>query len=230
MSMPSGGMASAPPTVSASPSGQVNLVGAQGPSGQPQARRGGSSTLVPTASPPDPSRRSSTEHQRRTVLTARPLPSEGNGFPKSEGSCSLSRNSGPEPPAAAGHVGRAPAKKAAFNEQAYVDVLRENARVDRLVSHVSAAGSPLLPASPRHSQSCPPSGGAQIILPVASTISLDDISSGKVSAPARQAPVIDGSQECYNDEVFSFWKPPSFFSNWTPYAFLVQGIRYVCGR
>ncbi|CAB1103025.1 unnamed protein product [Ectocarpus sp. CCAP 1310/34] len=186
--------------VSAAPGGLVNHAEAQGPSGQPQARHGGSSTLVPTAPPPDPLRRSPTERQRRTVLTAPPLPSASDGFPKSEVSCSLSRDSGPEPPAAAGHVGRTPAMKAAFNEQTDADVLRENARVDRLVSHDSAAGSPLLPASPRNSQSGPPSGGTQIVLPVAGAISLDDIFSGKVSAPARQAPVFDGIQEYYNDE------------------------------
>ena len=120
--------------------------------------------------------------------------------------------------------------KAAFNEQAYADVLRENARVDRLVSHASAAGSPLLPASPRNPQSGPPSGGTQIVLPVAGAISLDDISSGKVSAPARQAPVFDGCQEYYNDEVFLFWKPPSFLSNWTTCEFSVHGIHCVCGE
>ncbi|CAB1101596.1 unnamed protein product [Ectocarpus sp. CCAP 1310/34] len=229
MFTPPGGTASASPTVSAAPGGLVNHAEAQESSGQPQARNGGSSTLVPTALPPDPSRRTSTDHQRRTVLTAPPLPSASNGFPKSEGSCSLSRNSGPEPPAAAGHVGRASAMKSAFSEQAYADVLRENARVDRLVSHASAAGPRLLPSSPRNSQSGQPSGGTQIVLPVAGAISLDDISSGKVSAPARQAPVFDGSQEYYNDEVF-LWKPPSFLANWTPCEFSVHGIRYVCGE
>ncbi|CAB1116433.1 unnamed protein product [Ectocarpus sp. CCAP 1310/34] len=120
--------------------------------------------------------------------------------------------------------------KAAFNDEAYAAVLRENARVDRLVSHASAAGSPLLPASPRNSQSGPPSGGTQIVLPAAGAISPDDISSGKVSAPARQAPVFNGSQEYYNDEVFLFLKPPPFLSNWTPCEFSVHGIRYVCGE
>ncbi|CAB1098634.1 unnamed protein product [Ectocarpus sp. CCAP 1310/34] len=118
--------------------------------------------------------------------------------------------------------------KAAFNERAYADVLRNKIRVDRLVSHASAVGSPLLPASPRNSQSGPPSGGTQIVLPVAGAISLDDISSGKVSAPARQALVFDGSQEYYNDEVFIFWKPPSILSKWTPCEFSVHGIHYVC--
>ncbi|CAB1120174.1 unnamed protein product [Ectocarpus sp. CCAP 1310/34] len=49
--MSSGGMASAPPTVSAAPSGLVNLVGAQGSSGQPQARRGGSRIFGTASSP-----------------------------------------------------------------------------------------------------------------------------------------------------------------------------------
>ncbi|CAB1106986.1 unnamed protein product [Ectocarpus sp. CCAP 1310/34] len=67
-------------------------------------------------------------------------------------------------------------------------------------------------------------------MPVAVATSLDDISSGKVIAPARQAPVFDGSQECYDDEAFLFCKPPSFLSNWTPCAFSVHGSRDVCGE
>ncbi|CAB1110642.1 unnamed protein product [Ectocarpus sp. CCAP 1310/34] len=81
--------------------------------------------------------------------------------------------------------------------------------------HGGSTGSPLFPASPRNSQSGPPSGGTQIVQPVAVAISLDDISSGK---------------EYYNDEVFLFWKPPSFLSIWTPCEFSVHGIRYVCGE
>ncbi|CAB1111484.1 unnamed protein product [Ectocarpus sp. CCAP 1310/34] len=92
---------------------------------------------------------------------------------------------------------------------AYADVSREYAHVDRLVSHASVAGSPLVLASPRNS------GGTQFVLPVACAIPLDNISSGK---------------EYYNDEVVLFWKPPPFLSNWTPCAFAVHGIRDVCGE
>lgn len=61
---------------------------------------------VPTASPPDPSRRSSNTNQGRTVLTAPPLPGPRDGFPTNvKGSSSLSRTNVPERPAATARVG-----------------------------------------------------------------------------------------------------------------------------
>ncbi|CAB1106087.1 unnamed protein product [Ectocarpus sp. CCAP 1310/34] len=44
------------------------------------------------------------------------------------------------------------------------------------------------------------------------------------------APPFDDKCEYASDDVLLFWKPPSVFSQWTPLAFDVLGVRYPCGE
>ncbi|CAB1106574.1 unnamed protein product [Ectocarpus sp. CCAP 1310/34] len=47
--------------------------------------------------------------------------------------------------------------------------------------------------------------------------------------PLFAPPPFDDKCECASDDVLLFWKPPSVFSQWTPSAFDVLGVRYSCG-
>ncbi|CAB1099916.1 unnamed protein product [Ectocarpus sp. CCAP 1310/34] len=55
---------------------------------------------------------------------------------------------------------------------------------------------------------------------------------GARSLPLRPAPAppFDDKCEYASDDVLLFWKPPSVFSQWTPSAFDVLGVRYSCGE
>ncbi|CAB1110148.1 unnamed protein product [Ectocarpus sp. CCAP 1310/34] len=49
------------------------------------------------------------------------------------------------------------------------------------------------------------------------------------SFKSSPAPPFDDKCEYTSDDVPLFWKPPSVFSQWTPSAFDVLGVRYSCG-
>ena len=58
---------------------------------------------------------------------------------------------------------------------------------------------------------------------------LTSTTNGDTSRPAQVSP-FDSTREYVSDNVLLFWKPPSVFSHWTPSAFEVLGVRYVCGE